>query len=36
MIPFGGKVRFSPVIEDTLIVGYESGRVDFLEFKGSS
>ena len=33
--PVGDKVRFSPVIEDTLIVGYESGQVDFLEFKES-
>lgn len=34
--PVGDKVRFSPVIEDTLIVGYESGRVDLLEFNGGS
>ena len=34
--PVGDKVRFSPVIEDTLIVGYEPGRVDLLEFNGSS
>ena len=33
--PVGDNVRFSRVIEDALIVGYESSRVDFLEFKGS-